>query len=164
MKSYISCLFKFLGLALIKYATLHYLRLKLIDYHKFNRDLELLKNLPEASASKLIKLLDLSKSQLRQDLFVIAMCDFKVDGFFVEFGATNGITLSNTYLLEKQFGCNGILAEPANIWKGDLINNRTSFIESKCVWSNSGSTINFIETSDPELSTISSFDDWYIKS
>ena len=52
----------------------------------------------------------LSKSQLKQDIFVLLETGFKRNGFFVEFGATNGIDLSNTYLLEKRFGWNGILA------------------------------------------------------
>src|SRR5450631_2035857 len=52
----------------------------------------------------LMSLLAQSKSQLRQDLFVLTMLDFKRNGYFVEFGATNGSDLSNTYLLEKSFG------------------------------------------------------------
>ena len=54
-------------------------------------------------------------SQLRQDLFVLNELDFKENGYFVEFGATDGIKLSNSYLLEKSFNWNGILAEPARI-------------------------------------------------
>jgi len=47
------------------------------------------------------QLLANSKSQLRQDLFVLSQLGFKRGGFFVEFGATNGIDLSNSYLLDK---------------------------------------------------------------
>ena len=54
-----------------------------------------------------------SKSQYRQDLFVLSELEFKRDGFFVEFGATNGINGSNSFILEKNFGWKGILAEPA---------------------------------------------------
>jgi hypothetical protein len=57
-----------------------------------------------------------SSSQICQDLWVLFMTAGIKDGFFVEFGATNGITLSNTYLLERNFGWKGILAEPARGW------------------------------------------------
>ena len=36
-----------------------------------------------------------SKSQLRQDLFVLSELGFKQGGYFVEFGATDGVKLSN---------------------------------------------------------------------
>lgn len=42
-----------------------------------------------------------SKSQLAQDLFAIAYCGIMEPKFFVEFGATDGITGSNTWLLKK---------------------------------------------------------------
>jgi len=102
-------------------------------------------------------LLKKSKSQLRQDIFVLTELGFKRDGFFVEFGATNGIDLSNTYLMEKEFGWNGILAEPAKCWHAALKENRLAQIETKCVWSKSGINLSFNETDSAELSTIGSF-------
>ena len=78
-----------------------------------------------------------SKAQLKQDVFALIENDFKRDGFFVEFGAANGVHLSNTYLLEKEFGWRGILAEPARMWHADLQRNRTCAIEMDCVWSKS---------------------------
>ena len=97
------------------------------------------------------------KSQIGQDVFALYILNWKKGGFFVEFGATNGIDLSNTYLLEKDYGWNGILAEPAKIWHEDLVRNRTAAIEFDCVWSKSGETINFTSTREAEFSTISSF-------
>ena len=45
-----------------------------------------------------------SYSQLYQDLFALFILNQKKGGSFLEFGATNGIELSNTALLEKKFG------------------------------------------------------------
>lgn len=120
-------------------------------------DIELLLTLPHEQAPQLLDHLRLSKSQLRQDLFVLAQLGFKRDGFFVEFGATNGIDLSNTYLLEQHFGWKGILAEPAQCWHHDLQSNRKSTIDKRCVWTQSGQTLTFNEVSTAELSTIESF-------
>jgi len=100
-----------------------------------------------------------SKSQLSQDLFVLQCLKFKAAGFFVEFGAADGINLSNSYLLEKEYEWKGILAEPAKIWKQKLKENRNCIIESKCIWKKSGTFLPFIETSKPELSTINHFSD-----
>jgi hypothetical protein len=54
-----------------------------------------------------------AKSQLGQDIFALDFADFKIGGTFLEIGAADGVTLSNTYLLEKRFGWTGVLCEPA---------------------------------------------------
>ncbi len=97
------------------------------------------------------------KSQLKQDLFVLLESRFKRNGFFVEFGATNGIDLSNTYLLEKSYGWTGILAEPATIWKEDLIKNRNAALEFNCVWSKTGEKLSFNMVEEAEFSTINNY-------
>ncbi len=83
------------------------------------------------------------RSQLGQDVFAITMSNFKKGGYFVEFGATNGVDLSNTYLLEKAFGWKGVLAEPAACWHDDLIKNRKAHIDKRCVWNESNRKIAF---------------------
>jgi FkbM family methyltransferase len=98
-----------------------------------------------------------SRAQLQQDLFALLVLNKKRDGYFVEFGATNGITLSNTYLLEKEYGWQGILAEPARIWSEDLIANRSCKLDFRCVSDESGRTLVFHETEIPELSVIDSY-------
>lgn len=103
------------------------------------------------------KYLPLSKSQLRQDIFVASQLQFKKKGFFIEFGATNGITLSNTYMLEKELGWTGILAEPAKCWHEALISNRNSIIDTRCVWSETGKELEFNQVAIAELSTINTF-------
>lgn len=102
------------------------------------------------------------KAQHLQDLFVLAELDYKLNGFFVEFGATNGLTISNTWLLEKLFGWNGIVAEPAKIWHEKLKINRNCIIDTRCVWKESGTELVFNQTESPELSKIDAIeiDDW----
>jgi FkbM family methyltransferase len=104
-------------------------------------------------------LLSKSKSQLRQDLVVLHELNFKRGGYFVEFGATNGRDLSNTHMLETYYAWNGILAEPARCWHDELVMNRKCHIETSCVWSSSGKTLEFNETKEAELSTINHYSD-----
>lgn len=112
---------------------------------------------PAEKLEKLVHLLKKSKSQIRQDLFVLMELDFKKNGFFVEFGGTNGIDLSNTWLLEKEFDWKGIIAEPAKSWHKQLMSNRSCHIETDCVWRDSTSLLNFSESTIGELSTITDF-------
>jgi FkbM family methyltransferase len=98
-----------------------------------------------------------SKSQLFQDALVLFLLRGKRNGFFVEFGATDGINFSNTYLLESRFQWKGILAEPARCWHDSLTKNRAATIDNRCVWNKSGETLAFFEAEAAELSTVSDF-------
>lgn len=109
------------------------------------------------SASSFIEDVTRAKSQHWQDLFVLMALGRKRDGYFVEFGAASGTHLSNTYLLEHEYGWTGILAEPARCWHEALRADRTCHIETKCVWSRSDVILPFNETTQPVLSTISSY-------
>lgn len=106
-----------------------------------------------------------SKSQLKQDIFVLTELNFKEDGYFVEFGATDGVGISNSWLLEKRFGWQGIVAEPSQYWHSKLQANRSCNIDLDCVWSRTGEKLVFNEVNrvgapyGPELSTIDSFSD-----
>ena len=126
-----------------------------INEQKSQNILNLISVIEDESRSEFVKNIKLSKSQLAQDLFVLSELNFKKKGFFVEFGATNGINLSNTYLLEKKYKWNGILAEPARQWHNELLKNRDVFIEKNCVWTDSNKTLTFNEIG--ELSTIDTF-------
>jgi len=61
--------------------------------------------------------------------------------------------------MEKLFGWNGILSEPAKIWHRNLRLNRNSFIDTNAVWKNSNSQLVFNETDSAEYSTIEYFSD-----
>jgi FkbM family methyltransferase len=98
-----------------------------------------------------------SAAQVFQDLLALFVLGEKRDGFFVEFGATDGISFNNTYLLERKYGWHGILAEPARGWQSALRQNRHAAIETQCVWARSGDTLEFNEPYAGELSTIDEY-------
>jgi FkbM family methyltransferase len=98
------------------------------------------------------------KSQLYQDLFASFIIKDNFDKTFLEFGATNGVDLSNTYLLEDQLSWSGVLVEPDTQWIDQLKKNRPrSKIISKCIWKNSGEKLTFFSSDSGVLSTIEDF-------
>lgn len=98
-----------------------------------------------------------SHAQLFQDLLVLFLLKEKQGGYFVEFGAADGIFLSNSALLEKEYGWNGIVAEPSARWDLALRRNRRCAVDLRCVWKTSGEKLRFSETHNAEFSTISNF-------
>jgi FkbM family methyltransferase len=96
-----------------------------------------------------------SQSQNYQDVFVLYETNYKRDGYFVEFGATDGISISNTLLLQEKYGWQGILAEPNPYWHEALEKNRShQHISKECVYSETGKEIEFIASNAPDLSSI----------
>jgi FkbM family methyltransferase len=132
---------------------------KLMGYKKAAGDLAFYRRIDKRLVGELLHLKPQSKSQFRQDLFVLAELGLKRDGYFVEFGAADGVVSSNSHLLEKHFNWSGILAEPAKIWRQALPKNRTAHIDFDCVWAVSGEELEFTETKDPFLSTVAEFAD-----
>ena len=158
---FIRFLLNLVGLDIHKRNSLNYLNKKLSESKNFN--VELLTLLPSMNSKLLITYLSTSKSQNGQDLFALLINEFKYEGCFIEIGATNGVALSNTYLLENEFNWTGLLVEPAKIWHKDLFVNRKCYISTKCVLNTSGDEVIFNETKKRSLSTIDSYsnnDDW----
>jgi FkbM family methyltransferase len=89
-----------------------------------------------------------------QDLWVLHETKYKRGGFFVEFGAADGLRGSNTLVLERDFGWRGILAEPHPVWRADLVRNRMARIDHRCVFTTTGNRVKFAATKCPFISTI----------
>ena len=85
-------------------------------------------------------------SQHGQEYLILMLLGKVKSGYFVEFGAIDGITNSNSYYFEKNLGWNGILAEPAKKWHKQLKYNRDVHIETNCVFSESNLSFEFVET------------------
>ena len=92
-----------------------------------------------------------------QDLWVLHETQRKRGGFFIEFGAADGLGGSNTLLLEREFGWRGILAEPNPIWRDDLRRNRAAQIDYRCVFRRTGDRVKFAATRYPFFSTMADF-------
>lgn len=100
-----------------------------------------------------------SNAQMQQDLIALYVHTLhsKEPGYFVEFGATDGKTYSNTLLLEDRFSWTGILAEPAKRWQRDLELNRNCVLDTRCVWRKTGEMLEFFEVQSAEYSTLAVF-------
>ena len=101
--------------------------------------------------------LQLSRAQALQDLWVLYELRVKRNGYFVEFGAADGVYLSNTLMLEKHFGWRGALSEPNPAWHEPLYQNRNAFISRDCIVGRPNGPVRFNQTPIPELSTIETY-------
>jgi FkbM family methyltransferase len=98
-----------------------------------------------------------SNADMNQDLWVLHETRRKACGYFVEFGAADGVSGSNTFLLERDFGWRGILAEPNPVWHDALKRNRSAAIDHRCVFDRTGDQVKFAATKHAGLATIVDF-------
>lgn len=110
-----------------------------------------------AHVHRALGLIPLGSGENFQDLFAALVLGDRESGFFVEFGATDGVTGSNSLYFERHAGWRGVLAEPARTWHARLAKNRSCTIAHECVWSRSGETLEFSEAGDAGFSTLSRF-------
>ena len=84
-------------------------------------------------------------SQIGQDEYYINnIINNKKNGIFLDIGAHDGITLSNTYYLESILGWKGICVEPNPEIFQKCKKNRKSIICNKAIYEKSNVIINFI--------------------
>ena len=95
---------------------------------------------------------DLFKAQYGEDKLLWEMFNQRREGFFIEVGAWNGISLSNTYFLE-QMGWTGILVEPLRERFEDCVRNRprSRVVHAACTGPNQGATIKFTRVVGNEM-------------
>jgi FkbM family methyltransferase len=95
-----------------------------------------------------------SRAQLFQDLWVLWETQNKTNGYFVEIGAADGVEISNTYLLEQEFGWNGILVEPLPGYHQQISSHRTAILDRRAVWSTSAGALPFVVVDIPDFSSL----------
>jgi len=102
-------------------------------------------------------------SQIGQDRFVLEFFKNMENGYFVEIGASNGVTLSNTYLLEKNYNWKGVCIEAGVDEFVDLQKSRKSHCVNKACYSKSGLKLEFVKKLNGLLSGLKEhydFDTW----
>ena len=129
IKKIINLILKKCNLKLIKYS--NYKHLLTSETQAF--DLKFINSINKKNIINAVKFFPYSRSQLRQDIFVLNETNYKKRGLFIEFGAADGVSNSNTFLLEKKFNWKGILVEPAKCFYKELKKRRNCYIENKIV-------------------------------
>jgi len=104
----------------------------LVDYVRKQRGARNNAKVNEQKEERILSLL--GTSQAGQDYWVYGeVFNEKRNGFFLDIGAHDGIYLSNTLLLEKRYGWNGICIEGNPDTFVDLQQNRQAVCINTCV-------------------------------
>jgi len=96
------------------------------------------------------------KSQIKQDAWVLKNLNNLRGGYFVDIGAHDGISMSNTHVLEKEFGWSGICVEPNPDSFKELSTNRTCDALNMAVSPYEG-VVYFDKTDDPTMGHICNY-------
>lgn len=96
-------------------------------------------------------------SHIGQDAWVAECLQFKRNGFFLDFGAFDGKTISNTYALEKELGWSGICVEPNPRFYPILCQCRQCVTVNVALWPQSRESIRFVDAHG--LSSIETYKD-----
>src|SRR5690349_12765331 len=83
-------------------------------------------------------------SQYGQDLLVLELLGGMRGGFFLDSGAADGVSSSNTLLLEQSYGWKGICVEPNSTLFTQLVRNRRCTCVNCCLYDREG-TVEFLE-------------------
>lgn len=91
----------------------------------------------------------MSQSQVGQDLWVLEKLNNKRGGYFIELGGGDGKFLSNTYMLENDYGWSGVAIEPTRKFE-ELCKNRKCFAVQEYV-AGTARTETFLEGSGDDM-------------
>lgn len=97
------------------------------------------------------------RSHIGQDLWVDTVFGQHRGGFFLDFGAFDGITISNTFFLERQRGWTGICVEPNPTFYPCLCAVRNCITVNAALWPQSRQTLRLLDAHG--LSSLSQFAD-----
>lgn len=95
------------------------------------------------------------QSHIGQDAWVAECLNFKKNGFFLDFGAFDGKTISNTYALEKDLGWKGICVEPNPRYYPQVCECRNVICVNVALWPRGRELVRFVDAHG--LSAIESF-------
>jgi FkbM family methyltransferase len=97
-----------------------------------------------ADASKILRLVAHSRSQLRQDVIGLLAAGEKRGGYFVEVGVGDGESLSNTFLMEQSYDWNGLLCEPNRKFQETIVKRRKAKLERRAIYRKTGERLDFL--------------------
>lgn len=83
-------------------------------------------------------------SQYGQDHFALSLLGGLREGFFLDSGASDGVSVSNTLLLERAYGWLGICVEPNRQLFAQLERNRGCLCVNCCLYDRD-TTVDFVE-------------------
>lgn len=90
-------------------------------------------------------------SQYGQDKYVDKVLHHLRDGVFVDIGANDGISYSNSYFFEKELAWTGIAVEPSPRAFGELVRNRECQFFNGCISNYDGTTPFWYLSGKPQM-------------
>jgi FkbM family methyltransferase len=158
----VNALFKLIANRILTWMGLKVLPLETYNYLGNFFDLAALKRWSMSNASPELKNfilsnINFSNSQIQQDLLAVYILEriqpIKASPTFIEFGACDGVQLSNSLLIEARLQGRGVLLEPSSKWFKQLEKNRAAICLQRVVTDESGKMVDLFLNKDPFLST-----------
>jgi hypothetical protein len=97
-----------------------------------------------------------------QDLFVLETLRGLRGGFFLDSGASNGVSGSNTFLLESVFGWTGLCIEPNARFFAELVGNRTCACLNCCLYDREA-RVDFVEAAGVYGGVVQEYDQEFLR-